>query len=144
MRSFKPRYTMAAILGSLVTAVALTQTGCLHTQPGNADETKGGARAPAGQRPEAGEPAESGELEQPLLRQFGEALDNAPDLEDSDRDEAWRILREADPILTRIKEENRKAIEAANRPPKIKRQGSNKPKPSEEAPETKDQKEPEA
>ncbi len=133
-----------AILAGLVAVAALTQAGCLHTQPGNADERKEGARAPAGQRPGAAEPAESGELQQPLLRELGKAVDDAKDVEDSDRNEAWKILKEADPILTQIKEENRKAIEAANQPPRLQPQRSKKPKPSEEAPEPEGEKEPEA
>ena len=146
MRSFKLRYTMGAILCSLVAAVTLTQTGCPQTQHTSADETAPGRESPPVARTAAGQqPAgESDELQQPLLREFGEALDNAPALEQSDRNEAWRILKEADPILTRIKEENRKAIEEANRPPRIKPQQGKKPKPSEDAPETKDQKQPEA
>ena len=155
MRPIELRYTIAAILTSLVVAMALTQTGCLRTRQSSADETAPGdespsaARPPAGERPAGkqpagGEPAESDELQQPLLRELGKALDDAPDLEDSDRNEAWKILREADPILTQIKEENRKAIEAANRPPQIRHQRSKKPKKAEEAPDPKEAKEPEA
>lgn len=148
MKSSKLRYTMAAILGSLVAAVALTQAGCLRTQPSSADEaapsgdSPSGFPNPAGKKPTDGRPAGSNELQQPLLREFGKALDNAPDLGNSDRNEAWRILKEADPILTRIKEENRRGIEEANRPPRIEFQRGKKPKPSENAPETEDQKQP--
>ena len=123
MRSFKLRDATTVILGSLAAAVALTQAGCLNTQHSGADGTAPG-----------GESAESDELKDPMLRAFGEALGDADDLEDSDRDEAWEILREADPILTRVKDENRKALEAANRPPRITSQRGKKPKPDDQEP----------
>ena len=179
MRSLNSRMAMAATLASFLAAVLLTETGCLQTQPSSADETAPEAgSAPAAETPigkedvaedpdgngsesessqggnRAGEePASSGELKQPLLRELGRALDEAPDLEDSERSEAWKILREADPVLTRIKEENLRAIEAANRPPRIKYQGRVKPEKTEEgekaeeagkAPDPKDAKESEA
>jgi hypothetical protein len=164
---------MTAILASFLAAVVLAQAGCLRTQPSSADETAPEAGPPPatapptgeedvaedsegngseGESPQGGdeageEPASSDELQQPLLRELGKALDNAPDLEESERNEAWEILREADPVLTRIKEENRRAIEAANQPPKIKYQRSMKPEKAEEAeqaPDPKEAKEPEA
>jgi len=138
MRSFKLRNAVATILASLVTAAALSQAGCLQTQPSNADEAaRGGAsgadRTAARERSAEGESGQSGELQQPLLRAFGDALDDASDLKDSERDEAWKILKEADPVLTQIKEENRKAIEAANRPATLDLDRAKKPKLAEDA-----------
>jgi hypothetical protein len=131
---------MAAVLCGLVAVVALTQSGCLRTSANETAPSRGSSPAPAR---EGEERDDNDELQQPLLQEFGRALDDAPDLGSSDRDEAWEILREADPILTQIKEENRKGIEAANQPPKLQPQRSKKPKQAEDAPETTDQQQPE-
>ena len=87
MRSLRLQDTTFAILAGLVAAAALAQPGCLGTQPGNADETAPGAPAPAGQRSRARESSDPNELKQPLLREFGKALNDAGDLEDSERNE---------------------------------------------------------
>ena len=143
MRSFKLWFAMAAVLCGLVAVVALTQSGCLHTQRTSANETAPSRGSSPATAREGEEQNDGDELQQPLLREFGRALDDAPDLGNSDRDEAWEILREADPILTQIKEENRKGIEAANQPPKLQPQRRKQPKPAEDAPETADQPQPE-
>lgn len=59
------------------------------------------------------------QLNDPLLKRFGELLDKADDLESSDKNTAVKILQEADPLLTRIRQENRRAIERANRPVRL-------------------------
>ena len=80
MRLPKFRHPMAAILGSLVAVVALTQTGCLRTEHSSADETAPGGESPlaaptrGGEQPVRGESDQSDELRQPLLRELGEAL----------------------------------------------------------------------
>jgi hypothetical protein len=60
-------------------------------------------------------------LNDPLLKRFGELLDKSDDLESSDKNTARKILEEADPLLTRIRMENRRAIERANQPARIHR-----------------------
>jgi len=83
-------------------------------------------KAPAGsagtpsRRPTAKQPAARDEgLQDALVRKLKEALDSADDVTDEDRDTANQILREADPILTRIREENRRALEQVNRQVRI-------------------------
>lgn len=58
------------------------------------------------------------DLKNPMIRDLAESIGEANDIESEDRLEARRILREADEILTRIKQENREGIRRANNPPK--------------------------
>lgn len=70
----------------------------------------------------AEQPADrNGSLQDALVRKLKEALDSAADDEvsDEDRNTANRILGEADGILTRIREENRRALEQVNRQVRI-------------------------
>jgi hypothetical protein len=103
------RFPIATVLCGLIAALALGQIGCSLNGESAAEEKRADDR----------KSSDSDELENPLLQELGRGLDAADDLDRSERDEAWGILREADPVLTRIKEENRKGLEAANRPPKI-------------------------
>ncbi len=54
-----------------------------------------------------------------LVRKLKEALDAADDIGREDRDTANQVLRDADAALTRIREENRRALERANRQVRI-------------------------
>lgn len=54
-----------------------------------------------------------------LLRELWELIDEATDLSSDEKSEAFEILEEADPILTRIKKENEKAIEILRNPPRM-------------------------
>lgn len=58
---------------------------------------------------------DSEELRDSLVRKVKEALDAAEGVLDRDRDSANQILREADATLSRIREENRRALEQVNR-----------------------------
>ncbi len=138
MKKLSYRYAAVTVLGSLIAALALAQAGCSLGDPGYADEKDqtdaSAAGSPSSQSAAPVRPvsqrrsSQSGQLKDPLLRSFDDALGGADDLKDSERNEARRILREADPILTKVKEENRKALERANRPPKIVRPKKQKEK----------------
>jgi len=53
-----------------------------------------------------------------LLRKLWDLLEEAKDLSSGERKQAFDILEEADPILTRIKKENEQAIEILKNPPR--------------------------
>ena len=53
-----------------------------------------------------------------FIESFANELNNADDLDDEDRDQALRILREAAPAWSRVKQENRRAMQRANRSPR--------------------------
>lgn len=54
-----------------------------------------------------------------LLRQLWDLIDQADDLSDEEKSEAFEILEEADPILTGIKKENEQAMEILRNPPRM-------------------------
>ncbi len=59
------------------------------------------------------------EFETDLMESFARELDEADDLDRDDRDAAYEILREADPIWKRVKQQNRNALRRANQRPRI-------------------------
>ncbi len=113
MTTVEPKYNAAAILCGLIAALAIGQAGCARGREGPSQQGTGAGRSAA-----EAESSGSRELQDPLLRRFDDVLEPADDLDPSDKSRARRILEEADPILTRVKEENRKALERANRPPR--------------------------
>lgn len=54
-----------------------------------------------------------------LLRQLWDLIDQTDDLSDDEKSEAFDILEEADPILSRIKKENEQAMEILRNPPRM-------------------------
>ena len=104
------RYAAPLVLCGLIAFLPFAGLGCMGVL-GGPQEKKGGEQA--GKQ----EAAES-ELNSPILRELDESLDVADDLESHERDEARGILREADTILTKIKEENREGLRRANNPPR--------------------------
>lgn len=62
---------------------------------------------------------DSGTFKDSLVRKLKEALDAADDIGGEERDTANQVLRDADAALTRIREENRRALEQANRQVRI-------------------------
>jgi hypothetical protein len=120
-------------LSCLLAAVALAQAGC--SGPNGVAQEQPPKAQPAGVQATAETPAKKDaddrkwQLNDPLLRHFGQLLDKADDVESADKKGPRKILEEADPLLTRIRQENRRAIERANRPPIIHR-----PKPKQLVP----------
>ncbi|NLF71447.1 MAG: sulfatase-like hydrolase/transferase [Candidatus Anammoximicrobium sp.] len=104
----------------IVVTIAVTAGlwGHLWAQIKKAPSGPGGTppRSQAERKP--GDDEES--LKDALVRKLKEALDSADDVADEDRDTADRILRDADRALTRIREENRRALEQMNRQVRIK------------------------
>ncbi|MDY0168274.1 MAG: hypothetical protein RBS80_17125 [Thermoguttaceae bacterium] len=80
-----------------------------------------------------------------LLRELWELIDQATDLSSDEKSEAFEILEEADPILTRIKKENEKAIEILKNPPRmvVPKPPAKEDKNAEEKPEPKESPAPE-
>ncbi len=107
------RYALVALFACLLGALA-------HASISRAVQERGPAGAPA--RPAAqqaaAQPAE-GELQNTLLRKLWDLIDRAQDLSSEEKSEAFEILEEADPILTRIKKENERAIEILRNPPRM-------------------------
>jgi hypothetical protein len=75
------------------------------------------------------------DFENPLMGIFATELKDADDLKNEQRDEAMEILRQADPVWSRIKKENREGLRRANQHPRIVR-----PEKAAPAPEEKDAK----
>ena len=59
------------------------------------------------------------EFETDLMESFANELDEADDLDREERDAAYEILKEADGVWKRVKQENRKALRRANQRPRI-------------------------
>jgi hypothetical protein len=108
MPTIRLRYTAPVVLCGLMAFLP----GCMGGFGDSKQEDKAGA-AVAGE-----EGAAEGDLKNPILRELDQSLGEADDLEDGEEDQAKGILREADPILSRIKEENRKGLQRANNPPR--------------------------
>jgi len=58
------------------------------------------------------------QLQNDLLQKLWDVLDAAEDLSAKEKSDARAILEEADPILTRIKKDNEKAIQILRNPPR--------------------------
>lgn len=58
------------------------------------------------------------ELHNPLLQKLWDVIDQADEVSSEEKSDARAILEEADPILTRIKKENQRAIEIVKNPPR--------------------------
>lgn len=59
------------------------------------------------------------DFETELMESFANELNEADDVERDERDAAYEILREADAIWSRVKQQNSDAIKRANRRPRI-------------------------
>ena len=59
------------------------------------------------------------EFETELMDSLAQELDEADDLDRDERDAAYEILKEADRVWKRVKQENSDAIRRANRRPRI-------------------------
>ncbi len=108
---------------TLIGLLALLPAGCSSNQANSAQEKGKAARStfrPGTAKPAAAEKTpKGGEIKDPLLKTFDEALNAADDLDRSERNEARGILEEADPLLRKIREENRQAIKRMNARPRI-------------------------
>lgn len=100
----------------IIVSLALLGQFVVGQTPPNA---KGVVESPS-DRSGAEQAAPTGQtLRDSLTRKLKEALDAAEGITGEDRDTATRILEEADAALTRIREENRRALEQANRQVRI-------------------------
>jgi arylsulfatase A-like enzyme len=75
----------------------------------------GTAKSPSDDPAAKRQAAEGESLKDAFVRKLKEALDGADDLTDEDRDSTNQTLRQADEVLTRIRQENRRALEQVNR-----------------------------
>ncbi|MDZ7619233.1 MAG: hypothetical protein U1E05_19720 [Patescibacteria group bacterium] len=106
------RYIIVAFFACMLGALA--HASISRAVQGNPDG--GGRRARVAQE---GEDRKQGEKPRNnLLRQLWDLVEEASDLSDEERSEAFNILEEADPILSRIKKENEQAIEILKNPPR--------------------------
>lgn len=113
-------------IAMLVSVLLAAQTGCSDDSqalPGGAVPGDRSATQPVDRTTPQDDDSGS-DLKQPLIRALDGALDDVSedDLEEldseMDKDKARNMLQEADDILTRIKEENRKGLERVNNPPR--------------------------
>lgn len=106
---------------TVVIVLTIPLTASLWSQLGA--QTKKAPSGPAGtpSRGQTAKPPADGDesLKDALVRKLKEALDSADDVADEERDMANQILRDADKTLTRIREENRRALEQVNRQVRI-------------------------
>lgn len=100
---------MIALAATLLAQLSAQTKKALRSDAGSPARSQA-ARQPAG-------PEES--LKDALVRRLKEALDSADEVTDADRKTASQILRDADASLSRIREENRRALEQANRQVRI-------------------------
>ena len=104
------RYILVAFFACLLGALAHASIS-RAVQGDNANRNVAGKEQPA-QQDDGDKP------EHNLLRQLWELIDQADDLSDEEKSEAFEILEEADPILRRIKKENERAVEILRNPPR--------------------------
>jgi hypothetical protein len=117
------RRLAATCFAGLATAALLTQIGCSGDSEGSAPAAGQGTELfPASQATGQNSRQSKSDLKQPMLKAIDDALDEIPNADVKDlgttKDEARSTLVEADEILTRIKEENRQALQRANNPPR--------------------------
>lgn len=107
----------------LMIAIAASALAQLSAQTRKAPRSGAGAPSSgqAAKQPTAGDES----LKDALVRKLKEALEDADDVTDEDRKTASQILRDADATLSRIREENRRALEQANRQVRIRGSGRN-------------------
>lgn len=73
----------------------------------------------SGSSSSAGQAREDGKFETELMESFANELADADDLDREERDAAYDILKEADTVWKRVKQENRDAIRRANQHPRM-------------------------
>lgn len=110
------RYVIVALFACFLGALAHASIS-RAIQGNGADPAGGRAARPAAQR--ANDHRDDRKPQNTLLRELWDLIDQAGDLSSDEKSEAFEILEEADPILTRIKKENEKAIEILRNPPRM-------------------------
>ncbi len=106
------RYVIVALFACFLGALA-------HASISRAVQGNGAAPAGARAAQRADDRGDDRKPQNTLLRKLWDLIDQARDLSSEDKSEAFEILEEADPILTRIKKENEKAIEILRNPPRM-------------------------
>ena len=110
------RYVIVALFACFLGALA--HASISRAMQGNGAAADGARAArPAAQR--ADDRGDDQKPQNTLLRKLWDLIDQARDLSSEEKSEAFEILEEADPILTRIKKENEKAIEILRNPPRM-------------------------
>jgi len=116
------RFTLGIFCGSVVffllTGVQFARQQSFERQARPVSHIQGGKKA---------EKKKTDEYHSPLIRVLSKLVEKAQDLDGGDKDSALDILRKADPLLKKIKEENRRALKRINTPVKI-RGRSSRPK----------------
>ncbi len=115
MKAQWTRYLLVALFACLLGALAHASISrAVQGQGPDAGDARDARRVAQ----QDGERREGEKPENTLLRRLWELIDQANDLSSDEKSEAFEILEEADPILTRIKKENEKAIEILRNPPR--------------------------
>ncbi len=110
------RYVVVALFACLLGALAHASIS-RAVQGNNPNDNTGRKDRRAVQKDDGRKDAERPQNN--LLRQLWDLIDQTDDLSDDEKSEAFEILEEADPILSRIKKENEQAIEILRNPPRM-------------------------
>ena len=117
MRILKQIPTKVTVILILLFVGAIVYGGWRVSQRNVSESSGRGGSSSSGSQ--AREDDDDSEFESELMESFADELGEADDLDRDERDAAYEILKEADTLWMRVKQENSDAIRRANTRPRI-------------------------